>query len=667
MFSLSFALVGIELMHHSGNFPLFPSLPSGVLGDVFGNGPWVLAGSVLALLGALLAYALLPAMLLPAAGDFSEATPYLSLSRPAIGSLLFAALLYLYIVVQAASHTPGAVLPILFIFDLVVGALALARLVPSGRSPRGLGLTAVDGALILFVVVAFIWLNGHDLRNWLYAFIGDEWSFFDLGKTINAGYPADYFSQMGVYGYHPVANSGYQALIMRLAGVDVTGWRLSSILSVALSVPALYWGAKQMSGVPVAVVASVLYASCHLLWAYARIGYNNNDPLLVIVLAAALLYVGLRDDRPAFLIASGMCAGAAWYVFFTGRLMIGVLGLAVLTEWRGGPGAVGRRLACLVLPFALVVLPLALNNGESLISQMVSQTNLSHSTTAEIHTLLEQNTVRGIYAFFYAKQDDHYVLGEIFDAVSGAGLCLGLALAVRRWRYLQARLLLIWFVLLLALTAPTFYSPQIPDTRLQVVVPAAAILAALGICSACQAFAGLTGAARQRWIAGICAGALAVAAFSLNAHRFYVEMPVRQQPTLIAMTLGALQHIAPSTVVLAGDLSNDNLCQVLDGYGIDRLRAVRFGGGQLGEQCPDPAQPQRTATLLPAVTVLVSDDMRPTVQHCFPLSAAVVAPNGQQHVWSYEFGQQVAPQVTYLARLQERLFRQCPALAAPPR
>ena len=38
----------------------------------------------------------------------------------------------------------------------------------------------------------------HDLRNWIYAFAGDEWAFYDVASGIAHGQSMDLLSQAGV-------------------------------------------------------------------------------------------------------------------------------------------------------------------------------------------------------------------------------------------------------------------------------------------------------------------------------------------------------------------------------------------------------------------------------------------------------------------------------------
>src|SRR5260370_3313139 len=111
--------------------------------------------------------------------------------------------------------------------------------------------------------------------------------------------------------------------------------------------------------------------------------------------------------------------------------MMGVVWLLLLTEWQGGWRAVLRRLAFLLAGFIVVVLPLLLDNGWETIHQMFALVSISQArTSGPVSSLLAQNTVRGVYAFLYATENSHFVVGEVFDIVSATALCVGFAVAL---------------------------------------------------------------------------------------------------------------------------------------------------------------------------------------------------------------------------------------------
>lgn len=661
--------LGVLLMRQPASPSWLPMPAIGLLSRVSPNSAWVLLGSIVALAGCLGAFWLLPPILPSTeAAAPDDAGLRFSGRRPlwALGALAVAAGLYGWVLVAAHDHghIPWllAALPI----SLVLISLALRALTrPAAPDPLP---RWVPGEY-LFVgaaVLAFTAFNQQAIRDWHFVFWGDEWPFYDAARAIALGVGADPFSQAGVFGIHPLADSIYQAVVMRLTDMHALGWRLSSTLAAALPIIPLYALGRRLGGAPQAAIAVVIYAACPLLWAFARIGYNNNDPLFFMALSAALCYAGQRRGSAVLLFAAGTVAGGAWYSLFSGRLMIGVVGLAVLLDWRGGARLVIRRLAFLLGGFVLAVLPLLIDNGDQTIRQMFPLINISQArTTGSMSSLLGDNTVRGIYAFFYATENSHYVQGAVFDVLSAGLLCLGMVLAVRRVHHGGVRLVLIWFAVGLLLTTPLYYAPQIADTRLMIAIAPAALLAAWGLRAVLCVLGHLLPRTRPLVpglaLAGVLAGIL-----GLNLYQFDgVMLPARNAPYPTADLVARALLATPNAVfVLPADLNtidpNGALCDIVESYRIDPARVLY----------PDPSGLRVYCSLVPgalpapAPTVLVLRDGQGHHAGCTaPPSATYVDRQARVTVQTYRLTMPILPPAAYLDVLTLRLGALCPHLS----
>lgn len=658
---------GLWLMHRVAD-PLFlPWWPTGILADVFPNPWWVLSGVLVGLVGCVGAFYSLACFdqAEPPAPALSSGMPrprWVRIAGLAPAGLALAILGY--VVWQATEHQAG--IPVLLLGLLATPLLAILVIEFVLPSPRVVArsvlqrLSPVEWAIILIAALAFIVLNERDAYNWRYAYIGDEWAFYGMAESIAHGSPFDLLSQAGVYGIHPLANSAYQALVMHIFGINVFGWRMAATLSVALPIAPLFWLARQLGDTFFALTTIVFYAGCSLLWAFAHIGYNNNDPLLVSIPAAALLYAGLRLERGSLLFAAGACAGVAWYSLFTGRLMIAVLVLVVIGEWRGGRSHVLRCLAFVLGGFAVVVLPLAVDNGWDTIHQMFALVNLSQARTeSPVSSLLAQNTVRGVFAFLYATESTHYVVGEVFDPISACALCLGFTIALRRLRDRGVRLALIWFLSGLMLSTPLYYAPQIADTRLQFAIPPAALLAAIGLRAAARAARTIGGWPVLYPIVMVTA---LIGALILNGYHFYVTVPRTLNEDVIALDLGAMDAAPQQMIILVGDSANNNLCQVLDGYGKNTGAVLHFQDQRLQPLCL--AYMDRSPTYYAQAMVVMDKAGLQAVTRCHLLLwKLAVSPNHDQTAWGYHLWISIDPKGAYLDRLAGTIKGRCSRLS----
>ena len=98
----------------------------------------------------------------------------------------------------------------------------------------------VDTAIVAALMLACIALHAHDLRDWYYAAIGDDIGFFLRMRDILESGIRDPFAIDGMYGNSPMLNSIYQAFVSWVFGGGAWGWKFSSVISVAVTVPAIY-------------------------------------------------------------------------------------------------------------------------------------------------------------------------------------------------------------------------------------------------------------------------------------------------------------------------------------------------------------------------------------------------------------------------------------------
>jgi hypothetical protein len=657
--------LGVLLMQQTSSLGWLPTLPYGILGDVFSNPEWVLYGTLCVLLGCLGVFFTLPP-LLPAREAVADATGLrFTGRRPPLALAAIAVALVLYAWVIGAAHArianPWLLLPFLTAIGLTVGAL---RGLTGSAAPDPLPRWApIDYLFTIAAVLAFTAFNQYDIRDWHFLFWGDEWPFYDLARAVAQGAAVDPFSQAGVYGIHPLADSIYQGVVMRLTDMHALGWRLSSTLAAALPILPLYALGRRLGGTLYAMTATAIYAACPLLWAFARIGYNNNDPLFFMAGAAVFCYTGMRRNSAVLLFAAGACAAGAWYSLFSGRLMIGVVGAAVLVDWRGGWRLTARRLAFLLTGFALVVLPLLVDNGAQTIRQMFPLISLSQARTdAPVAGLLAQNTVRGAYAFLYATEVSHYVYGEVFDILSGGMLCVGVTLALRRLRHGGVRLVLIWFAVGLLLTTPLYYAPQIADTRLMIAVAPAALLAAWGLCASCAALARLLPGARAT-VTGIGVIVALAAILGLNLHQFYVTMlPQRYAPYPTADLVARVLLNSPRIIiVLPTDMEkidpNHALCDIINGYRVDPAAVLYPYPGGPRPFCLDAGGALPT----PLPNVVVLRDVEGPDPDCAGVPSLLLTDLQGAAIWVYRITM-LTQGPAYLTTLTQRLLTVCPRL-----
>ena len=413
--------------------------------------------------------------------------------------------------------------------------------------PRG---RYADVAIVTALVSIFIALNAHDLTDWYYSAIGDEYAFYNHARELAENGLRRPFDLDGVYGaVEPVMASIYPALIMRLVGIDNFGWKFSLIVSAALTIPGVYILGHVLAGRVAAFVSSAILASSHYIFAFVHSGYPNTDVLPIIVWSIALFVLGIRRNNHFLIYASGLLAGFGLLINIVARAAIAVIVLFAL-----GSAGVRRRIAALwpwALGVSLTVVPLLLvNGGEVVLTAFGKMVGPGSQHASEYEGILSQvtaNALRNLLAFNYSSQTSHYVSGALMDPISAALAILGLGYCVGTIHKSSSRLLLILFAVLATGTALLSPYPNVPITRMpSMVIPlslmaglAAAYLISLSTNRRDGEKAGL-----QPITTAAILAILAAAVLALNAWQFWYATPKVFHHTQEALAIGALHSQA---------------------------------------------------------------------------------------------------------------------------
>ena len=572
MAGTSLVIAGLVVLRLPSSTPLWWSGLQDPLSAVFPNPTNIFRGAILLVLGALL-YGW-SAEHPRAPSDFRAVMARWRVDRRALVLAVAAAGWYVALLdlFQLGSHGYLA-------SAFLLGALLFASVAIAGAGP---GLPALFNrwellGLSLTVVAAFI-LYVHDAQNWFYSWIGDEAAFFYNARQIAQGGPVDLFSQYGVYNTHPVLDSAYQAATIRLFGATAFGWRVSCALATALAIFPLYLLGRLTFSRIAAIIAVGLYVPAQVLVAYAHIGYNQPDALFPLLASLALFLAGRLQRVPLYLFLSGVFGGLCWYTLSVARPAVGLIMLGLLVyrprTWREA----WHDLAFILGGFTLVLLPFVLDNGTGFITVLADQSRLGDSNLVPLGIRLPQNTTRSLFAYIYsAGADNHYVVGALWDTVSAAFLVFGLGFLVT-WRSAASWFLLACYWIMLLINGPTYYALQLNTTRLYIVAPFAALIAAIGAASLldrARRLAPWPGLRRVLVPLGIAS--LIVAVTLLNLYTFYRVVPTTIFSTNQALEIMILQQHPRALVVETGNFATTPIEAMAQAYGVNS-RIVVPGG-----------------------------------------------------------------------------------------
>lgn len=290
-------------------------------------------------------------------------------------------------------------------------------------------LQPTDYVIALTLAVMTLLLGLNRIRSWEYAFVGDEWSFYVLAHSmLNRPDTYTLFGLTDFNAYHSELSSWLQAWVMGLSEGNVYGWRLSSLLPVVLSVPAIYAFAHWLGGRSAAVLAASALAGSHLLLSFTKVGYNNSQGLLVLAAALALFAFATRTTGRLRYFMLGIAVGSGFLVFSLARLVVLPIGVLFLFHpWRTKTNFILAALATAAGALAIAA-PMLFDvvNWRGLLKATPVQSEVV-GTSVEIAKQVIQNLVTGLQVFLVSNRHSHFVFGPHVDPLTAVLMLAGLA------------------------------------------------------------------------------------------------------------------------------------------------------------------------------------------------------------------------------------------------
>jgi len=436
---------------------------------------------------------------------------------------------------------------LLFMASLALLSVAIHR-ADSSRSGHGLGFRKVDAVILPILAVLILALNLVELTHWKFSSVGDEWVFFQLAKHLAEEGGRSLFDLVGVYETHPVLDSAYQALFLKVFGANIVAWRLAEIFALVVSALLIYALVLILFGRVPAIVAATILGCNHLLMAFARIGYNNLHCVFWALLVLLFLVLAWLTGRALFVFLTGTAMGFCIYSFAVAFLVWPLVAVLVAIKFLRRPTM--RELAAVALMFVgflLVITPGLLTTPPQHVFDMAVHQS-QREAAAEDPALVAQMTLVRSSLVFWVNPTwfKHHVGGPLLDVVTGILFSIGCAIGLLHIRNGAARVAFFWFVMGLLILALTNYVPRPLFTRLLFLIPACAILASMGAFCLEAAFKGLR--VPSRLTTGAILGLTAFIPI-LNLNQLLVKSPRVVSIDQHTITMKAI-HENPDQVII---------------------------------------------------------------------------------------------------------------------
>lgn len=340
--------------------------------------------------------------------------------------------------------------------------------------------------VVLLAGAVLLWV-GSDLDDWRWSGIPDESRFFEVAQEIASGRSRHFLlSERGVFGYHPVLASYYQAAFLRVFGGAAFGWKLSSAFALAISLPFLYLIGRELFGRRGGILAAVILGATPLAVSFAHFGYNNVHVLPILSASLALVAWSVRCRSVAGSFLSGCVAGIGWFTYYPARIVL-LLAIALARSLGGFALRRGDRALTVALlgGGAMVAFPLLLR-PDRIFEHMLEQTLLgsqgapAHFGGAEIARMAGHWMLSLFYGVW--ARETHLQANPMLDPISATASIVGLWLALAAFvRGRRAGFLAFAYLLSAFLVGGFSQYDTPPITRLLFLTPISALLAGFAI------------------------------------------------------------------------------------------------------------------------------------------------------------------------------------------
>jgi 4-amino-4-deoxy-L-arabinose transferase-like glycosyltransferase len=431
---------------------------------------------------------------------------------------------------------------------------------------------------IAFVVILIVFayrLGDVPIGIW-----GDEGAFFVTARDIARNTVTPDAFGLGTYSF-PMAGSIYQAFWIELFGENVAAWRLGSIIVAALVSVPLYFLVRTTLGRRVAWTSIALYAVSPYLLTYARMGYNNIQAILPVVLMLALTWIAARRDSRLYAFLAGGAGGLTFFTHPSARIVIllalGWLLWMWITRTVRGRSIVGQ-IAVMSLGLIVIAAPpivygvsrypdafankLAESSFNNVFyardlfpeTDLYSQTGSFHVGDQQLFyepsiyaSLLVRGAVRTALSFHTPTiVNENFLIGALADPF-GIVYVLGLGWCLARWKRSAYAIFPAWLLIGgFVLSGMSAFPPR--AALMLPVAPALIVLSAVGLVAAIDLLAAIVGGVPDRVkLFGVIG--LTVVLGYVGLRTYFVDMPARFPPDLDNTIFWYAQQMKPGADV----------------------------------------------------------------------------------------------------------------------
>jgi hypothetical protein len=313
--------------------------------------------------------------------------------------------------------------------------------------------------LSIFAVVLGSW----NMTSWKYAFVGDEWPFFEFALHLSKEqfFFFDIFNLEGVYGYHPYLSSIWQAMFINIFGETNFAWRFSNTILLAPLTYFFYYWVEYKFNKSIALTSTILFIGSSYLQNYFKIGYNNSISLVffILILFLAERFNKYLDLRSIVLFA--LSSAFSIYVYIGALfpvMMLPNLMSTLYSEIKSKKQILYIIVSCII--FIIISIPFIYSFSNYYNNVSGATFSREFNNNEQIVINIARNFILAFINFDYFH--NHFFIGPYISPLLWTFLIIGFIKSIINIKKRENLLLIIQYIfvcLILGLTNPYAYSP----------------------------------------------------------------------------------------------------------------------------------------------------------------------------------------------------------------
>ena len=348
-----------------------------------------------------------------------------------------------------------------------------------------LEINSKDIMYIILLCVLYLIMHIIFLPNPTHFYWNDEGPFYDMAtQLIQSKFQIrSFFDQHGPWGRNPISGSVEQALMMFPLGISIFSFRLTSLISIMISIIPMYLISKFIASRNVSIITGLLVCCSHYFYNFTDLSYNNILGIPFTLFAVLFFIITIIKKSSNSCVLCGIFSGLCWYQYGLATLCVFTyLPCLLLVTSKNDYKGDFKRLFIIYYIMFLFIMPMyfriPLEHNINYFLQNASPEVVSSNVIVELYHRLK---IAYFHTFAFG-QTDHWVFRNSQDIFSQIFLFLGFFICIKNvFSYKRIRLFFVLAMIVWFLLAILNHHSDFQNTRISYVLVYWLIITSIGI------------------------------------------------------------------------------------------------------------------------------------------------------------------------------------------